>query len=528
MHLTSHTHTSSFATAFRSPAPAIRSAKKPRSSRISCVAAPPASRAPTDSSKKPMTNGHQDLAAAARNDAPFKTIIEPFRMKFVEVMKMTTREQRLKLLEEANYNLFKIPAEYCLIDLLTDSGTGSMSADQWAGLMQGDESYACARSWFKFKSAVEEVTGFCNIIPTHQGRAAERILFTTLGVKDKLVLSNTLFDTTRANAEFLGAECVDMPCKENEDPSTPAPFKGNIDLQALERRLEEDASKVACLVMTVTNNSGGGQPVAMANLKAAAALCRQHKVQFYLDACRFAENSYFVRDREPGYEGKSVKSIARELFSLADGATFSAKKDGLANTGGFLISNNEDLVQKATQLLIMTEGFPTYGGLTGRDLETIAVGLREVVKEDYLEYRIASTAFLGAGLAARGIPIVEPPGGHAVYIDATAFLPDVPRSAFPGHAVAVAFFVEGGVRSCEIGELMFGGEDPITGDERRPAGGLELCRMAIPRRVYTQSHMEYLLEVAERVVATKDTLKGFKVTKETPYLRHFSADLAPL
>ena len=455
-----------------------------------------------------------------------KTIIEPFRIKAVEPLRMTTPQERREILAEAEYNLFRIPAEEILIDLLTDSGTGAMSSEQWGGIMRGDESYAGARSWFRFRDRVAALTGFKHIIPTHQGRAAERILFSCLGVSGRKVVSNTLFDTTRANVEFLGGIGVDIPVPEALDPQHEAPFKGNIDLERLESVLAEGGEKVACVIVTVTNNSGGGQPVSLANLRAASRLCRDAGVPFYLDACRFAENAYFIKHREAGYADTSVEAIAREMFATADGATFSAKKDGLANIGGFLVTNDDHLAQQEKELLILTEGFPTYGGLAGRDLEAIAIGLEEVVHEDYLRYRIASTRYLGEGLKKAGMPIVSPPGGHAIYIDAGAFLPHIPPREFPGQALACAFYEEGGIRGVEIGSLMFGGTDPKTGEEHAPP--LELLRLAIPRRVYTQSHIDYVIEIAGAVAARKSRLRGFRIVEAPPLLRHFTARLAPL
>jgi tryptophanase len=401
-----------------------------------------------------------------------------------------------------------------------------MSAEQWAGIMRGDESYAGSRSWFRFRDRIQELTGFKHVVPTHQGRAAERILFTCMGVKDKIVVSNTHFDTTRANVEYLGGQAVDIPVAEARRPAEVQPFKGNIDLHALEQILGKEAGRVVCVILTVTNNSGGGQPASMANLRAASLLCRQHGVPFYLDACRFAENAYFIKLREEGYADRSAESIAREMFSLADGATFSAKKDGLANIGGFLASNDDRLARQEEDLLVLTEGFPTYGGMAGRDLEAIAIGLREVTDEHYLQYRLASTAYLGNGLVKAGMPIVQPPGGHAIYIDAGAFLPHIPPTEFPGQALACALYEEGGVRSVEIGTLMFGGEDPKTHHER--IAPLELLRLAIPRRVYTQSHVDYVIEVAARVVQRGESLRGFRIVEEPPQLRHFTAKLEPL
>ena len=377
-----------------------------------------------------------------------KTIIEPFRIKSVEPLRMTTPEERRRILREADYNLFRVRAEDILVDFLTDSGTGAMSSQQWSALMRGDESYAGARSWFRFRDRVEELTGFSNVIPTHQGRAAERILFACLDVRGKVVVSNTHFDTTRANVEFQGGRALDIPIPEALRPAEVHPFKGNLDLERLEDLLGGSQGEVACVIHTVTNNSGGGQPASLSNIRGASELCRKHHVPFYLDACRFAENAYFIKIREEGQADRAVESIAREMFRLADGATFSAKKDGLANIGGFLASNDDRLARQEEELLILTEGFPTYGGLAGRDLEAIAVGLVEVVDEDYLQYRLASTRYLGDGLLEAGIPIVRPPGGHAVYVDAGAFLSHVPPTRFPGHAVACAFYEEGGIRGC--------------------------------------------------------------------------------
>ncbi len=394
-------------------------------------------------------------------------------------------------------------------------------------MMRGDESSAGARSWHRFRNRVQELTGFRHIIPTHQGRAAERILFTCMDLEGKVVVSNTHFDTTRANVEAQGGRPIDIPVAEALDPQDRSPFKGNIDLGRLKELVENDSGvDVACVIQTVTNNSGGGQPASMENLKAASELCRKHRVPYYLDACRFAENAWFIKQREEEYAGRTVESIAREMFRLADGATFSAKKDGMANIGGFLAANDDSLARHEEELLILTEGFPTYGGLAGRDLEAIAVGLREVVQEDYLDYRIASTRYLGEGLVKAGIPIVQPPGGHAIYVDAGSFLPDIPPREFPGHAVACAFYLEGGIRGCEIGTLMFGGVDPKSGKERTAL--MELYRLAIPRRMYTQSHMDYVVEVAAEVASRQESLKGFRILEEPPQLRHFSACMEPL
>ncbi|MFQ5719401.1 MAG: tryptophanase [Acidobacteriota bacterium] len=455
-----------------------------------------------------------------------KTIIEPFRIKSVEPLHMSTREERRGVLEKAEWNLFRIPARDILIDLLTDSGTGAMSAEQWAAMMRGDESYAGAESWFRFETRVKELTGFRHVIPTHQGRAAERILFSCLGVRGKKVVSNTHFDTTRANVEFNGGQAVDLPCPESRDTGTPLPFKGNLDVEALRHLLDAEPAAVACVITTITNNSGGGQPVSMANLAETARLCNRHEIPFYLDACRFAENAFFIKHREEGYQDRSVESIARDMFRLAQGATFSAKKDGLANIGGFLATHDDRLARREEDLLILTEGFPTYGGLAGRDLEAIAVGLTEVTQEDYLRYRIASVRYLGEGLQAAGMPIVAPPGGHAVYVDAGRFLPDIPPHAFPAQALGCAFYIEGGIRGVEIGSLMFGGPDPVSGEVHPPPA--ELLRLAIPRRVYTQSHIDYVVEVGREVAAGRGTLRGLAIVEQPPHLRHFTARLAPL
>ncbi len=453
-------------------------------------------------------------------------IFEPFRIKSVEPLRLTSRDERREILERCEWNLFRIPARDILIDLLTDSGTGAMSSEQWAAVMRGDESYAGAESWYRFAARARELTGFKHIIPTHQGRAAERILFSCLGVAGKVVLSNTHFDTTRANVEYLGGRAIDLPTPAALRPAEEHPFKGDFDLEALERLLGGGEGEVACVIATVTNNSGGGQPASMANLTAASELCRRHRVPFYLDACRFAENAFFIKLREAGFADRSVESIAHEMFSLADGATFSAKKDGLANIGGFLGSHDDRLARQEEDLLILTEGFPTYGGLAGRDLEAIAVGLREVVQEDYLRYRIASVRYLGEGLLLAGMPIVRPPGGHAIYVDAGSFLPQIPATQFPAQALACAFYEEGGVRGVEIGTLMFGGRDPASGRER--TAPLELYRLAVPRRVYTKSHIDYVLEVAAAVVERRASLGGLRIVEAAAQLRHFTARLAPL
>src|SRR6202050_4716140 len=430
---------------------------------------------------------------------PIKTIIEPFRIKSVERIRQTTRAQREKLLEAAGFNLFLLASDDILIDLLTDSGTNAMSNEQWAAMMRGDESYAGSPSFTRFKNSIQAIMGFKHVIPTHQGRAAERILFSVMCKKGDIVPNNTHFDTTRANCEFVGAEALDLPTPEALDPAREYPFKGNLDTVRLEQMIDRAGAKRIPLVMiTVTNNSGGGQPVSMANIKAVKEICARHKIPLYIDACRFAENAYFIKLREPGYARKTPREIAQEMFRHADGCTMSAKKDALVNIGAFLCTNDDAVAQAQKDLLILTEGFPTYGGLAGRDLEAIAVGLDEVLDPDYLEYRIASTRYLGRRIADHGVPIVEPPGGHAIYIDAGRMLPHIPRHEFPGQALAVELYRHAGVRSVEIGSVMFG-------EHARH----ELLRLAIPRRVYTQSHIDYLVEAILEVHARKDFLRGF-------------------
>jgi tryptophanase len=453
----------------------------------------------------------------------FKTIIEPFRIKTVEPIRFTTRGQRAAALTAADYNLFKLRAEDVLIDLLTDSGTGAMSAAQWAGMMQGDESYAGARSFFRFEASVRDITGYRHIVPTHQGRAAERILFSSACTAGQVVPNNTHFDTTRANLEALGVTALDLRCPEATQPSLIAPFKGNIDLAALERCLTEHAGRVPFAMITVTNNSGGGQPVSLANLRAASALCRRHGVPLILDCCRFAENAWFIKQREPGQHDRTPLEIARDMFACADGCTMSAKKDGLVNIGGFLALNDDALAAKCRNNLVLTEGFPTYGGLAGYDLEALAVGLREVLDEDYLRYRIRSVEYLGEKLTAAGVPIMQPTGGHAIYLDARALLPHIPQSEFPAWALSCALYLEGGVRSVEIGSVMFGRQP--DGSEKPAA--MELVRLAFPRRVYTQSHVDYLLEVLLHVHGLRDRVRGVKIVEAPPLLRHFTAKLAP-
>jgi tryptophanase len=453
----------------------------------------------------------------------FHTIIEPFRIKSVEAIKFTRPEERAAALAAAGYNVFRLRAEDVLIDLLTDSGTGAMSSAQWGALMQGDESYAGSRSFYRFEAVVRDLTGFTHVIPTHQGRAAERILFHTVLKAGDVVPSNNHFDTTRANIEVEGAEALDLVIPEGRVPSLVHPFKGNLDLARLERLLVERGDHVPLVMATVTNNSGGGQPVSLENLRAVSALCRRHRKPFFLDACRFAENSYFVKVREPGHAERTPKAIAQEMFALADGSTFSAKKDGLANIGGFLAMNDDAWAERARNLLILTEGFPTYGGLAGYDLEAIARGLEEVVEEPYLRYRIRSTAYLAEKVAAAGVPIIQPPGGHAIYIDARALLPHIPPLQYPGIALVNALYLDAGVRAVEIGTVMFGAH----ADGSETPAAMDLVRLAIPRRVYTQSHIDYVAEAVIAVARAAETLRGYRILKAPRVLRHFTAEFAP-
>jgi tryptophanase len=455
---------------------------------------------------------------------PYRTIIEPFRIKSVESIKFTTRDERLARLGEAGHNVFRLHAEDVLVDLLTDSGTGAMSAAQWGALMQGDESYAGSRSFYRFQEVVRDLTGFEHIIPTHQGRAAERILFHTILHPGSIVPNNNHFDTTRANIEVEDAEARDLVIPEGRKPSEIHPFKGNVDLDALERTLSEEGERVPLVMVTVTNNSGGGQPVSMQNLRAVRALCDRFHKPLFLDACRFAENAYFIKRREPGFADRTPKRIAQEMFALADGCTMSAKKDGLANIGGFLAMNDDGWAEACRNLLILTEGFPTYGGLAGYDLEAIARGLEEVVEEPYLQYRIRSTEYLGEKLLAGGVPIIQPPGGHAVYLDARALLPDIPPLQYPGIALANALYVEGGVRGVEIGTVMFG----LHHDGTESPAAMDLVRLAIPRRVYTQSHIDYVAEVVLEVARHRETLRGFRIVQAPRVLRHFTARFEPV
>lgn len=454
----------------------------------------------------------------------FKTIIEPFRIKTVEPIRQSTDTERAAAIAAAHYNIFKLRGEDVLIDLLTDSGTGAMSVYQWAGMMKGDETYAGARSFYAFEQAIHDITGFRHVIPTHQGRAAEHILTGAVCKPGDIVPNNRHFDTTRANVEHRGAKALDIPIAESHHPQDLHPFKGNMDLAALERVLTEHPGRVPMVMITVTNNSGGGQPVSMENIRGASAIARRHGVPFFLDACRFAENSWFIHTREPGFEDKTPIEIAREMFALADGCTMSAKKDGMANIGGFLAMNDDAVAGRCRNTLILTEGFPTYGGLAGYDLEAIAVGLYEALDPDYLRYRIRMVEYMAEKMAAAGIPTVRPAGGHALYLDAKQWLSHIPSHEYPGWALSLVLYLEGGIRACEIGSVMFG-QQP-DGSER-PAD-LELVRLAFPRRVYTQSHMDYVCEVLAHVNTLAPRIRGVRIVEQPSALRHFTAKFAPL
>ncbi len=454
-----------------------------------------------------------------------RTIIEPFRIKSVEPIGLSTEAERTKQLQVAHYNPFLLRSKDVIIDLMTDSGTGAMSAHQWAGMMEGDEAYAGARSWEHFESTVQELTGMRHVLPTHQGRAAERIIYGHLGGPGKVFLSNTLFDTTRANIEFTGATGIDIPLPEGQDPAVEHPFKGNMDTGRLREHLEKHKAQVGAVVLTVTNNSGGGQPVSMANAEEVAALCKTYDVPFLLDCCRIAENSWFVKDREAGMGSLTYREIAQRMFALADGAVMSAKKDGMVNMGGFLALRNAATAEACTNLLIITEGFTTYGGLSGRDMEAIAIGLKEVFDPDYLNYRIRSTTFLGEKLHELDVPLMRPIGGHAVYIDAKALYPHIPPQQYPGQALVCELYKLGGIRSVEIGSVMFG---TYAADGSLQPARMELVRLAIPRRVYTQSHIEYVAETFEEVMRTRSAVKGYKIIKEPRFLRHFTAHFETL
>ncbi|HZX00440.1 MAG TPA: tryptophanase [Trueperaceae bacterium] len=456
-------------------------------------------------------------------DSRFKTIIEPFRIKTVEPIRFTNREERARALAGAGYNLFGLHSDDVLIDLLTDSGTGAMSSAQWAGMMRGDESYAGSPSFLRFERTIKGITGFAHVLPTHQGRAAERILCNVALRTGDVVPNNTHFDTTRANVEAVGATALDLPVPAARDTGSTEPFKGDMDVDALRRVLSDPGTRVPLVILTVTNNSGGGQPVSMANVREVSALCREHGVPLFIDCCRYAENAYLVKTREPGYEDKTPREIAAEMFSYADGATMSAKKDGMGNIGGFLALNDDTMATAARNQLILTEGFPTYGGLAGYDLEALAVGLNEALEEDYLRYRIRSVEYLGDRLLASDVPIVRPTGGHAVYVDARALLPHVPQSEFPAWALSCVLYLEGGVRSVEIGSVMFGRQP--DGSEKPAA--LELVRLAFPRRTYTQSHVDYLAEVLDYVGGIRERVRGVRMVEAPPVLRHFTARFEP-
>lgn len=449
---------------------------------------------------------------------------EPFKIKVVERLQKTSREERDQLIRKAGYNVFNLPAEKIYIDLLTDSGTAAMSDNQWAGMMLGDESYAGSRNYFHFEETVRSIFGYRYVIPTHQGRMAENLLFSVVVKKGDVVPNNIHFDTTRANVEYHGAVALDQVIDEGLDVHVQHPFKGNMDLEKLERTIKEyGPERIPLVMITITNNSGGGQPVSMENIRETSKLLKQYNIPFIFDACRFAENCYFIKEREPGYQNKSIREIARELFSYGDGCTMSAKKDGLVNIGGFLALNNREWAEKVTNLLILVEGFPTYGGLAGRDLEAIARGLQEVLDEDYLAFRIGQVRYLGEQLKKAGVPILEPVGGHAVYLNALEFVPHIPQEQFPAQALTVALYREAGIRAVEIGSLMFASKDPETGEIRYPK--LELVRLAVPRRVYTTQHMNYVAESITKIYREREKIKGLRIVYEAPYLRHFTAKL---
>ena len=455
----------------------------------------------------------------------FKTIIEPFRIHSVEPIKLTTPEQRERALISAGYNLFSIHSAEVMIDLLTDSGTGAMSRDQWAAIQHGDESYAGSPSWELFRDAVKSLFPFKHVIPTHQGRAAEKILFSVIGGEGKVIPNNTHFDTTRANIEFSKALAVDLVIAEGLNPQSLHPFKGNMDVVALEALINEvGVANIPVVMITITNNSGGGQPVSLGNIREVSAICKKYGIPFFLDACRYAENAWFIREREEGQQDRDVADIVREIASLADGMTISAKKDPMGNIGGWLAVNDDELASQARTLLILTEGFPTYGGLAGRDLEAIAVGIKESVSHDYLQYRIKSTAYLGNALSAAGIPVVLPIGGHAVYIDAKALLPHIDPLQYPGQSLAIELYRVGGIRGCEIGSVMFGAQP----DGSEKAAAMELVRLAIPRRTYTQSHIDYVIEVCLEVAKNSPSMRGYRIVEQPKSLRHFMASFEPI
>lgn len=449
---------------------------------------------------------------------------EPFRIKSVEPISLLSREEREAVLKDAQFNIFKIKAENIYIDLLTDSGTGAMSNKQWAALMLGDETYAGARSFYRFEEIVREITGKKFIIPTHQGRVAENVFFSVMLKKGDYVPNNTHFDTTGANVQHKQGIAVNFPCPEASSDDD-IPFKGNLDTHRLEQLIDEKGvDKIPVIFMTVTNNSAGGQPVSMSNIRETSDLCRKYGIPFFFDCARFAENAWFIKRYEPGYENKSVKEIAQEMFSYCDGALMSAKKDGLANMGGFMAINDEDIARRATELLIVIEGFPTYGGMSGRDIDALAAGLREVLDEDYLSYRVGQIDYFGKILEEAGAPIIRPTGGHAVFIDAGKMLPHIPKDQFPGQSLTVELYREGGIRAVEIGSLMFGGLDPVTG--QKITASKELVRLAVPRRVYTASHLDYVAESMAKISSRKGELRGYKLTRQATLLRHFTAEMA--
>ena len=455
----------------------------------------------------------------------FKTIIEPFRIKTVERIRMTTPQEREVFLQKANYNPFLLTSEQVIIDLLTDSGTSAMSSEQWAGIMRGDESYAGASSWQRMEKAVQDLTGCPYIMPTHQGRAAEHLLYSRIGGPGKVFISNTHFDTTRANIEFSGATAIDIPIPENKNPALLHPFKGNMDIGLLLENIEKyGAENVAAVILTVTNNSGGGQPVSMENARQISEICKKNGIRFILDACRIAENAWFIKHREPGFENTTYREIAQQMFALADGSIMSAKKDALVNMGGFLALRDLDLALQCRTVLIITEGYSTYGGLSGRDMEAIAIGLEEVFDADYLHYRIKSTEYLAEKLHEMGVPVMRPAGGHAVYVDARAFYPEMPLDQYPGQALACELYRIGGIRCCEIGSVMFGKYD---GEGKLIPATMDLVRLAIPRRVYTQSHIDYVIEAFSALVSQRDKKTGYRITWEPPFLRHFTARFEP-
>ncbi|HXP51110.1 MAG TPA: tryptophanase [Bacteroidia bacterium] len=453
----------------------------------------------------------------------YKTIIEPFKIKMVEPIRITTEEERVKAIRDAGYNLFKLPSDKVMIDFLTDSGTSAMSDAQWAGMVKADESYAGSNSWVRMREVIYGLTGYPHIFPTHQGRAAERIVYGQLGGKGKVFISNTHFDTTRANIEMTGSLAFDIPVDESHDSASLFPFKGNMDIKRLTEVINEyGAANIGAVILTVTNNSAGGQPVSMANAKEVGTICNKHGIIYIIDCCRIAENAYFIKHKEQGYAHKGYKAIAMEMFALADGCIMSAKKDAIVNMGGFFALRDKKLADECREMLIVTEGYVTYGGLSGRDMEAIAIGLEEVFDADYLHYRISSTAYLGNKLHEKGVPVMLPIGGHAVYVDARRLYPHIPAEQLPGQALACELYVKGGIRSCEIGSLMFGHNDE---QGKFVPAAMELVRLAIPRRVYTQSHIEYVIEVFDEILKSKEKIRGYKIVEAPRFLRHFTAQM---